>query len=433
MNILLLEKKLKITEIYKNHLARELAANIIVIKNSDEGIIRLKATPAIHFIICHKNDGLELLNYVLDHELRIPTILVGERDRGQYVFAHALDQEKMSGIIMKVQQLMSIPHKAENKDAYTAIPINQFYLMKSTVCDVFIKLLKQGVPQYLKRINKGDEFEKENIDKYSKMGLKELFILETERLDFLDSLLEQTYKYLKSNKSKDVLAESFDLNQTLIQEFGISKETIKLAQETIKKMGKQVLKSKTLTPLLKNILTSKGSFSYRHAYLTCIFSYGVIPLLEWGGKLEDQFEKMTFVCFFHDMVLQDEKLIKLANKVDFYQANLTEKEKECVLSHANTASTLVKQFPHAPPGVDIIIKQHHGTTNGMGFTDHYTANISSMAIAFIVLEEFTSMALQFKELQLSIPKIIEKLEAKFSLPSFKRVVDALKQSIENGF
>ena len=69
MNIMLLEKNLQLTEIFQNHLSRELNSQIITVKNSEEGIARMKDAPAINLILCHKRESNDLLNFILSEEL----------------------------------------------------------------------------------------------------------------------------------------------------------------------------------------------------------------------------------------------------------------------------------------------------------------------------------------------------------------------------
>ena len=102
-------------------------------------------------------------------------------------------------------------------------------------------------------------------------------------------------------------------------------------------------------------------------------------------------------AFFHSTIadietlIEEEKLLKIMDLDSLRKANLTPRERDAVLNHANKAALLAQTYPRLPQGVDIIIKQHHGVSNGVGFPEALTAGISPMAIFFVVVEDFMNI------------------------------------------
>ena len=82
-------------------------------------------------------------------------------------------------------------------------------------------------------------------------------------------------------------------------------------------------------------------------------------------------------------------------------------------------------IPKLPQGVDLIVKQHHGQTNGIGFPEKLSSGISPLAIFFIVMEHFSSLILECKD-KIQFEIIFDELYKKHTLPSYRKVVDILR-------
>ena len=77
-------------------------------------------------------------------------------------------------------------------------------------------------------------------------------------------------------------------------------------------------------------------------------------------------------------------------------------------------------------GSELIIKQHHGVTHGMGFSEHYTANLSPMAIVFILAEDFAGEVID-SALEFNIEKKIAQMRQKYTTQRFKKIIDVLEE------
>jgi len=371
-------------------------------------------------------------------------ITLGKVETSGFNFVTVVEQIKMQALVKVIVRVLNI----ETKDLehlklpdYIPVPMHFFYLMSRSVCDVFIKLTKSGEDQYVKRLKSNEEFDKSVIQKYEGLKVTFLYIPKDYRYSFMDSLLDQTLNKLddsglKDDKLIEIHTDTFDISQTLIQTIGIKPQTILLADKTIQSMTQTAMRGKKVGSLIKTILSTKGSYGYRHSYLVALLSFGIIPKLDWGGtgkRLTENFEKIVFVAFFHDILLKKEKLVRINDKIELYKSALTDDEKTLVMNHANIISGMIQKFPHAPQGVDVILKQHHGMTNGMGFAETFRSTLSGMSILFIVLEEFVTSVFNFEKGTLSLLTILEKMREKFSLPSYRKIVDLLEQSIKDGF
>ena len=100
--------------------------------------------------------------------------------------------------------------------------------------------------------------------------------------------------------------------------------------------------------------------------------------------------------------------------------------KALVEKHAQMAAEFVQKFPHAPMGADQIIRQHHGTLNGIGFSEHYGNNVSPMAVVFIVAEEFTRIILNNEHGPFDRAAFIRELKEEFPTSRFQKVISTLE-------
>src|SRR5690606_6673317 len=115
---------------------------------------------------------------------------------------------------------------------------------------------------------------------------------------------------------------------------------------------------------------------------------------------QDQEDKLSFIAYFHDIALNTDEEAMIHSNQELKNSPLNRPSKLLVEKHAQVAAELVAKYPHAPMGADQLIRQHHGTLNGIGFSEHFGSNISPMAIVFIVAEEFTRIVLKNESLPL---------------------------------
>jgi HD-GYP domain-containing protein (c-di-GMP phosphodiesterase class II) len=302
-------------------------------------------------------------------------------------------------------------------------------------------MIRSDGAHYVKRYRSKDNIDQDIIDKYAKGDKVKYFFVEAkDRFAFFNHMVNICFEYICKAKASEVHltigrhAENYQIIQDMVNVFGIEEETIRVCDQTIKKMLDHVRQFNQLNDLLRKVLSSPGSYMYKHCYLNLLMTAHLLPALKWSGEkhFELVMEKMCYAIFFHDICLQDDKLVAIANKIDFYKAeNLTPKERELVKNHANMAATLLQRYQGLPSGVDIIVKQHHGTTNGIGFTDYYKASISQMSVMFIILEEFVGQVLNYHTHKQGILEIIDKMSRKFEQPTYLRIVQALKDSVMN--
>lgn len=453
MNVLIVESNPKAISLLSSALRAEFNANVTIEKHGVPGTAYLSENPMTDIVVVRNvntspsNNTEEtaklILNYIYDNELNCKVLVLGEFEAAGFEFAHLPTRFKVSDFTSIVRKTLGITleqMKELKLGDYVPIDIQNFYVMNKAPCDTYIKLARSTGDQYVKRIHAGDEFDKDGIQKYESQGVTELHIPKDNKNIFLEAQLKQ---YLASitdvSKPEPVLVElrsdAYDINQSLIKNTGITEQMILMSQASVKAMAKSVTQNKKLGGLLKNILNNKGSFAYKHSYLISVFSSACMMKMEWSEnkQFESNIERMTFAAFFHDILLVEEKHIRIRNKLDLYQAKLDDKEKELVTEHAHRMATFIHEMKQAPRGAEQIIREHHGMRNGIGYAEVLTSSLGAMSIMFIVLEDFVSSLLDFKENKLTIKDILDDMNERYQLPSYKKVIKALSESLTESF
>lgn len=402
IKILLIEPTETIGDLITKNLQRTFDADVTYVKTAEVGVDAVKNGSQFSLIIARNLFAAPVLNCLYDLSLQTPFIVIGDFEHVYKKYALVSDQlrlEEVNRLVLKALGLKKESFEHLKLPDYVPFPVKHFFLMNKSPCDVYIKLVKKTGDEYVRRLKTGESFDREDLLKYQEFGVTDLYILKENYDVFMEGLLTQSLNALKNARSMeeavDLAGESFAISTDLMRELGITPVCVAIVNQTIASMKNQIVQAGKLGPLLKKILEDHHSYSYRHSFLICALSYTLLPKMEWGSgdQQASLLEKIAMVSYFHDVYLDDEKLQKICSTEEMRKAGLTPRETDQLINHAHHAATLVQSYPRLPQGVDVIIKQHHGATNGVGFPEVFTAAISPMAIFFIVVEDFAKKVL----------------------------------------
>lgn len=452
-NILLIEQDGDFVDLLKKNIELELKCKLAGIFSLRELTKWLEQEKKIDLIICpqmlHQSTSPQMpakIALQLSREHHSTHLFIYDSKDPKVSISHTcfdVEDYNISQIIENIKKHLDPDKKFRKQDVpqYVPFEIHYFFGISSFESDVFIKLKKKDGDQFVKRINANEEIDKSFLLKYKQSGMSELYIPKEFRFRFVDRLVENTLDRIKKINSSstdnnvekvvEIGDESFRLSAGLLQEFGITEQTIKITEASIVNIKRSMSQQDKIAPLLQKLLSLELSYAYKRCHLISMFSLEVLKRIDWFSRdqLNENFDRMTYAAFLHDIFLEDKKLLKVHSKMDLYKAELTDKEKDLITNHANLTSSLIQKYPKAPVHVDIIIKQHHGTTNGIGFSENINSGLAKLSILFIVVESFVIRLLDFKKGEESIKDIFEDLYDHYSLPSYRKVVDALKDTV----
>lgn len=438
LKILIVEPSLDQANLLKKNFIDQFGATVEVIHDSTSAIVFLKENK-VNAIVARSffdDDKIahQLLNFLYDQEEKTPLLIIGDFEHAYKQFAIVSSHwriEEINRLLLKGLSLKKEDFKHLKLPDYIPYPIHYFYLMSSAPCDVYIRLSKKEGDEYIKRLKTTEKFDKHELLKYENNGLSEFFVLKEDSELFLTSMMAQSVSELKGVPDEEKIkktAESFNISSDLIIKLGITAHAKALADATINEIHQQVSKESKLSVLLRKILDNELSFSYRRSYLTTLLISAILPKLEWAsGEQQSQLlHKLTMVSYFHDIYLEDEVFLRVMDNEDFkkVEKKLLSTEKELILNHANRSATLLQTYPKLPAGIDLIVKQHHGVSNGVGFPNTYSSSLQPLVILFIVTEEYAHQIL-IAGSNLNLDTINKHLLEKFTLPSYKKILNEL--------
>jgi HD-GYP domain-containing protein (c-di-GMP phosphodiesterase class II) len=261
-----------------------------------------------------------------------------------------------------------------------------------------------------------------------------LYVEKNNRLKFVnyvtcENIAKIKDKELNNEELQDKAQNCYEHLKEKIEKFGITDETVELAKKNIKTVHNVCKKYPNIKSLLSRLLKDQSNYLFKHTQLITYFGMHLLDHLDWGAKKEVK-ECFSYVAFFHDIALETQEQAEVSSNLEYKNFKGSEHEKNLINRHAQIAAELVSKMPKIPPSVDLIIKQHHGILNGLGFSDHYSGNLSPLAITFIICEELTTILLeQGKEFNESIS--INMLREKFSTKRFEKIINSLEKIMQS--
>lgn len=311
------------------------------------------------------------------------------------------------------------------------IPILYFKFIKRPVCRVYRQdPTRPG--NYSLLLDKLKDLDQAAIEKLADQGVETLYVDKMDRLDFVSNVTSELISVIKvEDISEDEAVTATDRSIELLSKklltIGITEETINLAQKNMKTIQANVKKNPNMSKLLNRLMQNKASYLYKHTQILTYVALHIVHNIEWGNA--EQEEKICFISFFHDIALENDVQCQINSNNELKRSTLSSEQKTLVEKHAQIAAEYVTKFPHAPMGTDQIIRQHHGQLNGIGFSEHYGANVSPMSVVFIVAEEFTRIIMKHEGETLDREAMLKELKEEFPTSRFSKVIEKLQTLI----
>ncbi|MFZ4713459.1 MAG: hypothetical protein ACOYL6_07105 [Bacteriovoracaceae bacterium] len=437
---ILIEPNSDLRDLYSLNLANMLSTNIIIRKNAEEAVSLLAILPTINLIIVRSKVGTEntafiLSEYLKEHELDIPLIILGDDTDLGSLFTVLVDPVNIHDLLSSASKLLGFDDSIYlNKTIpdYFPIEAKYFFNITETPCDVYIRIKKSPSEfQYVKRIHVKDTFNRIDIEKYIAQGLKEFYVPKDYRINFTKFVSNSIIKKLERkdlNNDERFLtnAETYDFLRDYIHSFGLDDTAIELTDATISSINQNVKADPQLSTFLESLKKNKVSYAYQHCHLMALLSYNILKQLDWGTP--DLFDKMCYVAFFHDLSLTNDDMMLIGSNAELESSDLTPEHKTEVNEHARRSSNMIARHAEAPFGADIIILQHHGMMDGVGFAEDFQNPLAPLSMIVIVIEEFINEVFIQKK-ALSLKEVFNRMKSKFEKTSYISIIEGLEKSL----
>ncbi|CBW26550.1 hypothetical protein BMS_1718 [Halobacteriovorax marinus SJ] len=444
--VILIEENENLRDLLAINLKTYVGSEVIPRSSASEAIDLINILPNVDLIITQNEVGDEktaqvLFEYLKENDSEISMIVNG-------AFNH-VDEEKLivipeekdwEKIIATAAQVLGVSVESLEKRVlpeFIPIEIRYFLPLDSSCCDVFIRIKKSATEyQFIKRIHAGDNYSRSLVDKYIEQGLNFFYIPKEFQNNFTNYVSDHLCQKLDEDNFKnidqkiEVIAQSYDIALKEIKNLGFNSATIQLTDSIVKSMISASKNSPEVNNVLHKVINSKSGYLYQHGHMTSIVANEIAKNLGIDQELITL--RLAYASFFKDITFVDnEDLAKIASFETLEKANLNEEDWDLVFNHALDGALLIRKHPEAPIDVDTIIKNHHGTTNGKGFSTGTIDKLPLESKIFIVACEFVRELLDFKEKGGKPHPIVDELYKTYSSKDMVRVIKALESTLRS--
>jgi HD-GYP domain-containing protein (c-di-GMP phosphodiesterase class II) len=445
--VILIEENQNLRDLLSINLKTYAGSEVIPRNNATEVIDLLNILPKIDLIITQpsvqgEDTAREILKYISTHDLEIGLIVNGEFDANETPNENliVIEQEKgweeiisvsasILGVTAEVLQNQVLPE-------YIPIEVRYFLPLDTSCCDVFIRIKKSPTEyQFIKRIHSGDKFSKSLVLKYVEQGLKFFYIPKDYHQNFTNFVSDHLSKKLDDEEFDgldgqiELISQSYDIALKEITKLGFNSATIQLTDSIVTSMISSTKKSPEVNSVLHKIINSKSGYLYQHGHMSSIVACEIAKNLGLTGN--EVVKKFAYASFFKDIsFIENEGLAKITTFEELETAELNETDWDLVFNHPLDGALLIRKHPECPIDVDTIIKHHHGSQNGKGFSTINATKVPQVAKIFIIATEFVKELMSFKERGGKPTPIVDNLYKKYATPDMILIIKALEKTLK---
>lgn len=435
---LLVENNPQLEQFYTLNLQTWVGAQIECVSSADVAPTIIDQSPNLKLIIVKAKIGEEnsaqvVLDYLQSTQREdVTVIVIGGDPASAYLeaqqaihFPTGLEIKPLLQACAKILEVTAIDMAKLDVPDFFSIPISFFYVLKHSVTDIY----EQVDNKYQLKLNEFEDFDVNVIDELRNSHVNFLYVKKQDRLKFVTNVTQELVAKIDlSELDENEKIHAIQSNQKLLHKklsrAGITEETVELAQKNLKSVMSTVKKYPRLKRLMARLLANKSGYLYKHIQVLTFIGVQVMEFIDWGN--DEQKDKFAFIAFFHDILLETDEQAQIRTNQQLKASSFDKDQQQLINTHAQKAAELVGKYPHAPMGVDTIIRQHHGVTHGVGFSETYGGNLSPMAVVFILAEEFTGALLEAGD-SLVISTIISNMREKYPTQRFQKIIDAFEK------
>jgi len=276
------------------------------------------------------------------------------------------------------------------------IPINLFEYLIYFPSQIY-QVDKDG--ERTKEYEHGEAIDKNEIAMLIKSGAKFLYIDSDHRLKFANAYSEQISGLSKRLELKELTMQErmllVDSTSNMISKIyndsGIEVEITSLAQSCAKSMLAISESAGSLKELQDHLLQNQHSYRYIHSQLIIYIGLQSLKMLGWWD--EEKGNNFALAAFYHDIILLTDEEAKINNQDDLDLIDLSSENKERILHHGKVAYELLNAAQDINTDVKMIVREHHGSQFGIGFSENISA-IGDTSKLFVIVENWTALLLK---------------------------------------
>jgi|GEM_PF-2023247 len=366
-----------------------------IIKDSvEELILMIDLFPKIDVLIVYEplnpNSYQELIQAIEKKQSKFEKIFyLGDTPPKEIKLSH-YDLKSIKFMLDEISTYVAQKFEVKTVQQWTALPMSTLEYFEILPFDVFIKISQN---KFIKRFNSMEEIDKTALAQLKERGVVDLYIEKENNRQFSMMLINNMLNTVDGNFNdidEKMVAKNmvFSTLNELIPRVGLSPKIVEVCESVIEQMMIDVVTERDHFASYLNKLKDKKSFNfnYKLAELTSLIGAQLLKDMNFP-KLEVETRKLIFASFFCDFSLKDPAQIHYRQFADL--KNLSKEEQEEILQHAKKSAELVAKYQNAPEGADIIILEHHGSFDGVGFPFKKYPAMHPLSRVLLVSQEFS--------------------------------------------
>lgn len=307
-----------------------------------------------------------ILDMVSEKQSSIKNILILGNEAAPLKNSRIFPQDKIQLLVDHLKTLLG--SESSQSVGYISVPSDSLIHFKILPFDLYIKISEE---KYLKRIPANEDIDEATVMSFRTKGITDLYFEKKYNRDFSLMLLNNMINKVEKNYStvdEKIKArnEVFLTTKEIVQSVGLPPRVVQVCESVMESISEDVIKGKDKfsSYLLRMKDQSNLNFQFRFVELTSFIATQMVDGMNEADKVE-QIKKVVFAAFFCDISLTE--VGQLDYRTEDSIKDLWPEDKKAVNEHALKASEIVTKYKNAPADADIIVKQHHGSADGVGF------------------------------------------------------------------
>lgn len=433
-SVFLVDPRIDFRNIYALNLIVYINADVLVFETIDALITGIKTTkPDVVYMNINPKDEDKLFNYSLEFKQapKKPITIVQTKNKKEasedFIF-HDSDILVKDFVQLIARNLgITAKYMAEiDFGHYFPLPVSLILPGWQMTQSVFLKSASGVMTPFLE----ANEFLK-NKDLEKIKNADYIYCKSNYRLEVVNSFTSKMKSLLDSKtltpaERMNNTETAFEMISTAIGNIGLPDTTRDLVKSTVSSMETLIVAAPTLSKFYQLIQENSQSLRYKKALICCHIGQFLLSKETWSSR--KHVEQWTYLCFFHDIFLEEDSWIFYDTDEAVNKSELPARSKSLILNHARMSAQIISQTKELPVGIDVLVKQHHGTKMGDSISK-MTMSISQTSIYFLLVEEYVKFFLkdnESKKAPKEIDDFIESLFKKYPFPNYKKFIPVLR-------
>ncbi len=300
--------------------------------------------------------------------------------------AKVYEKKNIEALVDEFKHLLGDVNNHE--EGYISIPISSFFHFKILPFDLFVKI---GDDKFIKRIPAHEEIDKSTFSSFLQKGITDLFFEKKYNKDFskmlINSMINQIEREFNSLDEKLEAADHvFQTTQQIVSKLGFKPKIVEVCQSVLNQIFIDVSGGKdAFAKFLDQLrIQSDLNINYRLMELTCFTATQILNEIDQGLDPE-KVKRLIFASMFCDFSLPEAHQINIRSEEQLLKLPIS--TQKVINEHALRSSEFILKYETAPLEAAAIIKQHHGSLNGIGFPEVISPKVLPLAKVFMVAQE----------------------------------------------